>query len=197
MKIGVYGSAARELTEAVRAKARQIGKAVAENNAILITGGCSGLPHEAAVACSQAGGKCIAFSPAVDIEGHQKIGFPSEGFSEFIFVPKDFHYSNNDLVCKKYRNVMSVAYIDAAIIISGRIGTMSEFTMAYDMGKTIGVLTGTGGITERAIKVLIEDAGKKTGAQVIFESNAKKLVDTVCKKSQCDINKKNESKRKI
>jgi hypothetical protein len=36
---------------------------------------------------------------------------------------------------------------DIVVIIGGRSGTLGEFSIAYDEGKLIGVLSGTGGIT--------------------------------------------------
>jgi len=85
------------------------------------------------------------------------------------------------LVCLKYRNVSSVAGSDAGIIIGGRIGTMHEFTGLFDTGKIIGVLSGTGGLTQGYIEGLIEIANKKTDAVVIYESNPELLVDKIIK----------------
>lgn len=183
MKIGVYGSAAGVTSDETKEKARKIGLAIARYGATLITGGCTGLPHEAVLGAQKAKGKCVAFSPEIDLEAHKKAGLPIEGFSEFVFIPKNYEHKNDVFVCRKYRNVSSVAYVDAAIIISGRIGTMNEFTIAYDIGKTIGVLEDTGGITKRTIRILLEDVDKKTDAKVIFESDPTKLIELICQKS--------------
>lgn len=183
MKIGVYGSAAGAMSDDAKEKAQKIGRAIAEKNATLVTGGCPGLPYEAVLGAKKAKGKCIAFSPTIDLASHKKLNYPTEGFSDFIFIPRDYEYADKALICKKYRNISSVAYIDAAIIISGRIGSMNEFTIAYDIGKTIGVVEGTGGIIKRAIKILLEDIDKKTGARVIFESDPTTLIDLICQKS--------------
>jgi uncharacterized protein (TIGR00725 family) len=48
----------------------------------------------------------------------------------------------------KGRNVICVRSSDIVIIIAGSMGTLNEFTIAYDEGKIIGVLTGTGGIAD-------------------------------------------------
>ena len=42
--IEVMGSSGGDLSYGVRTKARQLGQAIAERDAILITGGCPGLP---------------------------------------------------------------------------------------------------------------------------------------------------------
>lgn len=54
---------------------------------------------------------------------------------------------------------------------------MNEFTVAYDLGKNIGVLEGSGGITSEAIKALLKDAYKETGSKVVWESDPVKLVE--------------------
>lgn len=53
-----------------------------------------------------------------------------------------------------YHNVLTTAACDAGIIIAGRWGSMNEFTNLYDMGKVIGVLTGTGGIADELPQLL-------------------------------------------
>lgn len=179
MKIGIYGSAAGEMNEVSKSKSAIIGKLIAENKGIVVTGACNGIPQKAVIAAHKNGGNCIGFSPAINLEMHKESGYPIEGFTKLIFIPEDYEYKNKPLICKKYRNVSSVAYVDTAIFISGRIGSMNEFTNAYDMGKTIGILEGTGGITKRAIQILIEDANKKTEAQVIFETHPEKLIQKI------------------
>lgn len=58
---------------------------------------------------------------------------------------------------------------------------MNEFTIAFDLGKKIGVLEGSGGITKNAIKVLLKSIDKETGSKVIFDSNPKRLVEKLVK----------------
>src|SRR3989344_7511153 len=95
---------------------------------------------------------CIGFSPATDAEAHaRKYGCPTEGFSELVFIPKTYPHAGDIAVCRKYRNVASIAVVDMAIIIGGRIGTMNEFTIAYDLGKKIGLFENSGGVFTCAI----------------------------------------------
>ncbi len=177
MKVGIYGSSNPNLPKKIIDKAKKIGKELAKKGHTVVTGGCSGIPHIVAYSAYKHGGKCIAFSPASNIEEHKNdYASPIEGYSEFVFVPKEFEHFGNKPVCYKYRNVTSIAYVDAAIFIDGKIGTMNEFTNAYDMGKRIGVLEGTGGITTSAIKVLIKEANKEFKSLLIFESDPVKLV---------------------
>lgn len=69
---------------------------------------------------------------------------------------------------------------DAGIIISGRWGSMNEFTNLYDMGKVIGVLTGTGGIADE-LEYLMKKVTKKSKAVVIFDSSPDTLVEKIIK----------------
>lgn len=182
MKIGIYGSAAGNHTEEIKEKARTIGIEIARRGHTVLTGGSTGLPYEAVLGASQEGGICIGFSPAVDVDHHvQQYGFPTKGFTEFVFIPKDYSHKNNPAVCKKYRNVASVAASDAVIIVGGRIGTMNEFTIAYDLGKRIGILEKTGGITKSAIKTLLEDAAKESDAIVVWDPDPTSLVSKILK----------------
>ncbi len=179
-RIGVYGAGIDTSFTDLLKKAREVGRAIAEKGHILVTGGCGGLPHAASLAAYRMGGETIAFSPAVSLEEHIHVyGYPSEGFSKIVFVPREFKYAHDPDVCRKFRNVMSVAYVDAAIIINGRIGTLNEFTIAYDLGKPIGVLKNSGGITTRVLPILLEDVKKPSTSKIIFEEDPKKLVDSL------------------
>ena len=62
------------------------------------------------------------------------------------------------------------------MVIGGRSGTLGEFAIAYEEGKLIGVLTGTGGITE-ALHSIEASLHKETGAEVIYESDPAQLID--------------------
>jgi predicted Rossmann-fold nucleotide-binding protein len=44
--------------------------------------------------------------------------------------------------------VVLVRSCDIVIFLSGSIGSLNEFTIAYDEGKVIGCLTGTGGVAD-------------------------------------------------
>ncbi len=185
VKIGVFGSSSGEDSkkEELKQKAHEIGREIARNQGLVVTGACNGLPQEAVLGCSELKGKCIGFSPCSNFENHKKQNLPVEGFSDIIFVPENYLHINNIHVCRKYRNVSSVAFCDVCIFISGRIGTMNEFTNAYDMGKVIGILENSGGIS-RVVKILLQDANKDSGAKVIFEKDPVKLVQKVIKLSE-------------
>jgi predicted Rossmann-fold nucleotide-binding protein len=73
------------------------------------------------------------------------------------------------------REVVNIRSSDIVIIIGGRSGTLGEFSIAYDEGKLIGVLLGTGGITSE-IKNIIKIVRKRTCAKIIYRVDPHKLV---------------------
>jgi predicted Rossmann-fold nucleotide-binding protein len=185
-KIGVFGSAVGATPE-IEKNAAVLGEEIAKNNCILINGACLGLPHIAAMAATKKGGKTIGYTAGTSLKDHLEVQkYPSEGHTELVFVPKSLKL--NKFVARKYRNVMSCDACDAGIIIGGRIGTLNEFTNLYDFGKIIGILEGSGGVTE-IIKDVIKIAGKASNSVIIYEKDPKKLVKEIIKqlKSERDI----------
>ena len=65
---------------------------------------------------------------------------------------------------------------EIVVIASGRTGTLGELAIAYDEGRLIGVLTGTGGITD-IVEEILRVSGKETGACVLYDDDPVKLVD--------------------
>ena len=181
-KIGVFGSNAEELSANVISKAKQIGRELANYNLVIITGGSSGVPYLVAYEAAKKGIEVWGYSPVNSIENQKRFA-PNDDISiykKLIFVSKNFLFSSNLDVSKKYRNVISTANCHAGIIISGRWGTLNEFTNLYDMGKIIGVLTDTGGIADQ-LPVLTQKISKKSKAKVIFNNSPKELVINIIK----------------
>ena len=179
MKIAVYGSAAGDIDPAVSEKAKVIGEEIARRGHVLITGACPGLPYDAVLGAKEHKGEVIGFSPGVNLDDHRgRFRFPIDGFTGFVYVPGNYVHRNNAKVCEKYRNVSSVAECDAAVIISGRSGTMNELTSCYDLEKDIGVLTETGGNTP-FIPALVRKWNKPSGSRIIYDANPIKLVESL------------------
>lgn len=74
------------------------------------------------------------------------------------------------------REVTNIHSSDMVALVGGRSGTLGEFAIAYDEGKLIGVLEGTGGIADATPQILgtIE---KDTGARLIYSRDPVELVD--------------------
>lgn len=177
--IGVFGSAA-DIADSILPKADALGRALGKAGVTVATGACSGLPYRAASAAQQHGAKVWGYSPVRNMEEQKKFT-PDDDLSiydKLIYIPSNFEFIDDDLICKKYRNVISTATVDAGIIISGRWGTMNEFTNLFDMGKVIGVLVGTSGIADE-LPALTEKVKKKSRAKVIFNASPEGLVQEV------------------
>ena len=147
-KIGVFGSAGGDM-EKLRPMARSIGQVLASQDCILVTGGCPGLPFEAALGAHEKGGLVLGISPAMSLDQHRD-------FFKFPVHPYTLIYTGFE---KKGRNVISIRTCNGAIFISGRSGTLNEFTSFWDEGdatKVIGLLTGTGGVVDNEIASYIE-----------------------------------------
>ena len=71
------------------------------------------------------------------------------------------------------------------ILVAGGIGTLNEFTIAYDEGKVIGLLQGTGGAADLAQTLLDTLPVRATGAVVIADPDPEQLVDR-CTAKLCE-----------
>ncbi len=166
LKIGVMGSATGFLTAKQRRLAYDLGSAVAECECVLITGACPGLPLAAAKGAKSAGGLVVGISPALSEWEHvYKYDSPLEYHDVLI-------YTGSGLMGREVVNIRSS---DVVVIIGGRSGTLGEFSIAYDEGKLIGVLLGSGGITAE-IKVIVDIVRKKTGAKLLYDTDPLQLV---------------------
>lgn len=158
-KIGVYGSGVTEDSKAIQL-ACNLGSILAQNNVIVVTGGCSGMPYIVAQAAKRQGAEVWGFTPTRNASEQQQT-YPTDDitiYDRLIFIPPDYDRSfflehsfspGRDRSTRlKYRNFLSTTHVDAGIILAGGWGTMNEFTnLLYD-GKSVGVLLGTGGLAD-------------------------------------------------
>jgi predicted Rossmann-fold nucleotide-binding protein len=188
-KIGIYGSKSAENEKAVQL-ARELGSILAQNEVIVITGGCSGIPYLVAHTAKQQGAEIWGFTPEHN-EQEQQQAYPSDDmtiYDRLFFIPAQFdqHFfleqslsSASDRSTRlKYRNFLSTTHVHAGIILAGGWGTMNEFTnLLYD-GKAIGVLTGTGGLADELPDWYLR-LRKKSESLVYFRNSPMDLVLTL------------------
>lgn len=167
LKIGVMGGATGKFQRHHMDKAHRLGQAIAKNGVVLITGACPGLPLAAACGAKQASGMVIGISPALSLDEHvHKYHSPADFHDVLIFTGSGL----------MGREVVNIRSSDIVIIIGGRSGTLGELAIAYDEGKLIGVLTGTGGISDMVADILTK-CSKRTGARVIYDDDPESLVE--------------------
>ena len=73
------------------------------------------------------------------------------------------------------RELINVYSSDIVVILGGRSGTLGEFAIAYEAGKLIGVLEGTGGLTA-GLPALERHLAKATGAEVLYDGDPESLI---------------------
>jgi len=167
LKIGVMGGATGAMSREVLDKAHGLGRAIATNGCILVTGACPGLPYAAACGAKEAGGLVVGISPGLSPDEHvDKYGSPTDFHDVLVFTGSGL----------MGREVVNIRSSDIVVILGGRSGTLGELAIAYDEGKLIGVLTGTGGISDLVEQILAACA-KDTGARVVYDADPQRLVD--------------------
>jgi uncharacterized protein (TIGR00725 family) len=167
ISIGIMGSADTEENEEINQALRLLGQTIAEKNLILISGACPGLPYECAIGARERGGLSVGISPALSLDEHiHKYDSPADAYDVII-------YTGSGLMGREVTNIRSS---DMVLIAGGRSGTLGEFSIAYDEGKLIGVLQGTGGIAD-TLPEIVKNIEKDTGASLIYESDPVRLVE--------------------
>ena len=167
LAIGVMGSASGTHEAEVLARCTALGKTIAERGCTLITGACPGLSYAAVEGAKAAGGLTVGVSPGLSREEHVvKYSSPVDGFDVLI-------YTGSGLMGREVENIRSS---DIVVIAGGSSGTLGEFAIAFDEGRLIGVLTGTGGVAGH-IPDLVELFNKPTGAHVLYDHDPVRLID--------------------
>jgi uncharacterized protein (TIGR00725 family) len=165
-KIGVMGSAEESGVTAPREKAIALGRAIASHDVILLTGATTGLVYTTGKAASDAGAFHLGISPALDEREHvERYQLPLDACQAIIYTGFGL----------KGRNVVLVRSCDVVLFIGGSIGSLNEFTIAYDEGKVIGCLIGTGGVAD-SVKELVSTFQKPTQARVVYDDDPEELV---------------------
>ena len=109
-------------------KAKEIGREIVRHNSVLVTGATHGAPYWAAIGAKEEGGFSIGLSPAASFAAHTKTyRLPTDYFD--IIVYTGFEYSG--------RNLLLTRSSDAIVVVCGRMGTLNEFTIAFEEHKPI------------------------------------------------------------
>lgn len=151
---------------------RELGRQIALHNCIIVTGACPGLPHEAVLGAKEGGALAIGISPALALQEHiDRYNSPYEEYDALIFTGSGL----------MGREIEAIRSCDIVCLVGGRSGTLGEFAIAYDEGKLIAVLTGTGGIAEH-IAEIVAIIHKHTEAELIYSHDPKDLVERAIQK---------------
>lgn len=169
MKIAVCGSS-RALDKEIGKKAFELGLELAKNNILVLTGSGKGYPYEAVKGAFSANGKVFGVSPAKNEEEHKSVyDFPTDAFTEI-------EYTGLGIPA---RNFPLVKEADGVIVINGQIGSLNEFTIAFHYQKIIGILKGSGGITDKLEEIAKICDKRGESKNIVYSENPKELVKLV------------------
>lgn len=169
LKIGVCGAAETGIC-GVHAYdlAKELGREIIKQGGILVTGATTGFPYWSAMGAKEESGVSLGISPASNEKEHiETYRLPLDYMDLIIYT--GFGFSGRDLLFTRS--------CDALIIGCGRIGTINEFTIAFEDKKPIGVLEGDW-LTDETIKTII-DRSDRPNDKIVFDKNVKNLVRKV------------------
>lgn len=168
MKIAIISSASQIIDESNIAKITAITNYVHQlGNIEIMTGGSQGIPGLIVQKAKAAGMKTTAYSPDEN---------------------KDLHASRHDNLDLQYfdevnhfrgfteRTLAMFQDADGILVLNGRMGTLSEFTIALEEGKRVGVVTNTGGIADH-LEEIMQMAQKDFPGQAFFHDDHTKVID--------------------
>ncbi len=156
-------------------KAKELGAEIIKQGGILITGATTGFPLWSAMGAKDVNGISIGLSPAMGERDHvENWRLPVDYMDLIIYT--GFGFPGRDLLFTRS--------CDAILIGCGRIGTIHEFTIAFEDGKPIGILQGPWTMDEQ-IKDIIEK-GNRPADHVIFDEDPKRLVEKVIAMVEAD-----------
>jgi hypothetical protein len=159
-------------------KAKELGREIVRQGAILVTGATTGFPLWAAMGAKEAGGLSIGFSPAASEREHVEVYKLPLDYMDLI-VYTGFGYPGRDLLLTRSS--------DAVVCGCGRIGTIHEFTVAFEDEKVLGIYEGPWETGKELEDILAK--AHRPNPKIIIGENPKKLVAdmiAMIKKSKID-----------
>jgi uncharacterized protein (TIGR00725 family) len=169
LKIKICVSGAAETShcgEGALDTALELGREIARQGAVLVTGATTGFPLWSAKGMKEEGGFSLGLSPAETEREHvEHYGLPIDYMDFIVYTGQGY----------AGRDILLTRTADAVILGCGRIGTIHEFTVAFEDHKPLGVLRGPW-MTDEVIKMIM-DNGYRENEMVIFEEDPKVLVE--------------------
>jgi len=139
--VGYSGPVDRPPVSDVADVARELGRRLAEEGHVVITGGRDGVMELVSEAARSAGGLVVGVLP-----GREGEGYVNPHVDVPIYTSMDFQMRSHILIHSA----------QVVVSIGGEIGTAVEILLAYAAKKPVVLLRGTGGWTDRFASVLID-----------------------------------------
>ncbi len=146
-------------------KAKEVGREIAKHGGIITTGATTGFPMYAAMGAKDECGFSIGFSPASNEREHVETYKLPLDFMDVV-VYTGFGYAGRDLLL--------VRSSDAIVIGCGRIGTLNEFSIAFEDRRPLGILEGSWE-TDNILRHVIKEA-HRPNEKIFFDSDPKALI---------------------
>lgn len=157
IQVLVIGSDGDHCPPATYDAAKEVGAQIAARSAITVTGGLGGVMEAACRGAKEKGGMVVGIIPNEDMSY-------ANPYCDII-IPTGIGFA---------RNFITAYSADVAIVVGGGAGTYIEACVAYQKGKPIVALTGTGGTADKIADTFLDD--RKT-VKVISASSPKDAVD--------------------
>lgn len=156
-------------------KAKELGREIARQGAILVTGATTGFPLWAAMGVKEEGGISIGISPAASEKEHvETYRLPLDYMDLVIYT--GFGYPGRDILLTRSS--------DAVICGCGRIGTIHEFTVAFEDAKPIGIYEGPWEMGAQLKEIL--EKGHRPNPKIVSGDDPKKLMEDLIRMIKAD-----------
>ncbi len=146
----------------------QIGAEIVKQGAVLISGATTGTPLWACRGAKEAGGLSVGLSPAGSEREHVELYKLPLEYMDFI-IYTGFGYVGRDMLMTRTA--------DAVVIGPGRVGTIHEFTVAFEDKKPIGIIEGDKWETDEVIKMIIDKSHRQDDNPfIVYDKDPKMLI---------------------
>lgn len=152
-------------------QAETLGREIIRQGGVLVDGATTGFPYWAAKGAKNENGIVVGLSPAESEKEHV----------DYYKLPLDYH----DLIIYtgfgySGRNLILTRAADAVVVGCGRMGTINEFTIAFEDKKPIGVLEGEWE-TDELVKNIIEKSNRaeEMKDKIVYSNDPAELIKKV------------------
>ncbi len=149
--------------------AEKLGQEIAQHDCVLTVGAVTGFPLWVAKGAKEEGGMTIGFSPAANESEHQSVYRLGTSHLDMV-VYTGFGLAGCDLLLLRSS--------DAVIFGCGRIGSIHEFTVAFQEKKPIGILQGSWDTDELLRDILARDI-ERDHDTIVFDTDPRRLLEQV------------------
>ncbi len=165
--IGIIGRAQHGPSDEVPAEtldaAEAVGRLIGERGVVLVSGGTSGVMEAASRGAKSAGGLTVGILPGLD----------RSAANDWVDIALPTGLGTA-------RNLIDARGCDALVMIGGGAGTLMELAIAYQVGRPVVVLRGTGGWADRIGPGLVDGRylDERRTVEIRFAETPEEAVST-------------------